>query len=60
MDLRYLKVDNLFQYFPKNTSDTFFILLGDKCLREIFKSFCELFQALIVLKMTEFFPKWED
>ena len=55
INLKYLKVDNSFQYFEKKASDRiFFILLGDKCLREIFKSFCELFQALVVLTMIEF------
>ena len=53
----YLKADNLFQYFEKKASyRIFFILLGDKCLREIFRSFCELFQALIALTVIEFLP----
>ena len=30
------------------------MLLGDKCLGEIFNNFCELFQALIALTMIEF------
>ena len=57
INLIYLKADNSFQYFEKKASDRiFFILLGDKCQREIFKSFCELFQALIALAMIEFLP----
>ena len=55
--LEYLKVDNSFQRFAKKTSDRILlILLVDKCLREIFKSLRELFQALIALTTIEFLP----
>ena len=51
------EVDNSFQYFAKKASDRILlILLGDKCLRETLKSFCELFEALIALTMVEFLP----
>ena len=57
INLKYLKADNSFQQFVKQASDRiFFILLGDKCLREISKNFCELFQALIALTTIEFLP----
>ena len=56
INLKYLKVDNSFQYFAKKASDRMLlILLGDKCLTEIFKSLCELLQALIVFTI-ELFP----
>ena len=56
INLKYLKVDNSFQYFAK-CDRFFYILLGDKCLREIFKSSCELlFPALIALATIEFLP----
>ena len=57
INLKYLKVDNSFQDFEKKTSHMIFlILLGENCLGEICKSFCELFQALTALTMIEFLP----
>ena len=57
INLKYLKADNSFQYFAKKKASDrmLLILLGDKCLTEIFKSLSELFQALIVFTI-ELFP----
>ena len=38
----------------KHLTNFYFILLGDQCQGEIFKSFCQLFQALIALTMIGF------
>ena len=54
MNLKYMKVDNKLQYFQKNAFDSDFLVLLDECLGEIFKSVCELFQALIALTTIEF------